>query len=258
MKKSIGVGMLALFVAACGGGNPGTDPLCTASCIAKNTPAPPGPSPAPAPATSQLEGFFSGTTSNGYDFGVVALPTGEIWGIYIRGGAIYGAVHGSVQATQSAFAGSGYDFYLPTGTRTASAVSGTFASKTNIAGTISSNGATFTGTYDSSYDTPATSAAIQGTWSGQAVSRAGVDSASVTIAPDGHFTGHVSTCSYSGLAAPKPGGKNVFDMTVTFAGSGCLFNSATLSGIAVVRNGQLITLALLPDGSDGFMALAHR
>lgn len=244
MKKVCGVSLLTMFVAACGGGGSDT-----------------GSSPVSAPAGA-LEGFFvgtaTGTPSGTYSFGLVALENKEIWGIYHRNGAIYGAFHGSVLSSGSGFSGIGFDYYLPTGSRTNGTFSGTYAPKASISGTIAGGGGAFTGSYDSTYDTPASLGAIQGTWNGQSVSRAGVDSGSVTIGADGNFVGQVATCSYSGSAKPRSSGRNVFTMTVTFAGSGCLFNSATLSGIALVSNGQLLTLALLPDGSDGFMALATR
>lgn len=283
MKSSVGVSLLALFVSACGGGGgePGTSPLCTTdACKALQAPSPqapkpspspapsPGPAPAPAPApapvpsANNLEGFYvgtvNGTPSGNYTFGLVALENREVWGIYHRNGAIYGAFHGSVQTTGGAFTGSGFDYYLPTGSRTPGSFSGTYSAGASISGTIAAGGGAFTGVYDASYDVAATAAAIQGTWNGQSVSRAGLEGGSVTIGADGSFVGQVSACGYSGSVIPQASGKNVFDMTVTFAGSGCLFNSATLSGIALVSNGQLLTLALLPDGSDGFMALASR
>lgn len=281
MKSSVGVSLLALFVSACGGGGgePGTSPLCTTdACKASQAPSPqaprpspspspspgpaPAPVPAPAPGTNNLEGFYvgtvTGTPSGSYTFGLVTLENSEVWGIYHRNGAIYGAFHGSVQTIGGTFAGSGYDFYLPTGSRTAGTFSGTYVREASMSGSIAPNGGTFSGTYDATYDMPATLEAVQGTWNGQAVSRVGNQSGSVTIGADGTFVGQVSTCNYTGTVLPRPSGKNVFNLTVTFAASGCLFDSATLSGIAVVSNGQLLTLALLPDGSDGFMALATR
>ena len=186
------------------------------------------------------------------------LETGELWGIYLQGNVIYGAVHGTIQSTATTFSGSGFDFNLPTATRTAASVSGNYVAGASISGTTSPNGATFTGTYDSFYDTPASLATIQGVWRGQVVSQAGNEVSTFTIGVDGTFAGVVSTCRYSGTALPRPTGKNVFDMSVSFASTGCLFNGATLGGIAVVRNGQLVTLALLPDGSAGFMAIAAR
>jgi len=47
---------------------------------------------------------------------------------------------------------------------------------------------------------------------------------------------------------------------VTFAPSGCVFNGKTLTGISVLLGAgkQLFTLALLPDGSSGFMSAANR
>jgi len=280
MMKLSGVSVLALFVAACGGGggSPGTSPLCaSAACQAEQAPSSPSPSPAPSPAPAPapspgpapspspnagaLEGFFTGTAngtpSGNYTFGLVVLENSELWGVYIRGNLIYGAVHGTVQAADGSFTGAGFDFNIPSGARTPATVSGTYQAGVSIAGSGSPTGS-FAGTYDASYNTPATLASIQGTWTGQVVTRIRTENSRVTIGADGAFSGNVSSCNYTGSAAPRPGGKNVFDMTVTFAVGGCLFDGKTVTGIALVSGGKLITLALLPDGSDGFMAIAAR
>lgn len=260
----------AALVSCGGGGGPaGTSVLCTsAACQAANAPKPapapsPAPSPTPAPAPSPspsgaLQGLYIGTASSGYDFGVVALETNEVWGIYSKGGVIYGAVHGGASVTGSSFSGNGFDFNLATGTRTATSFSGSFSPSSSVNGTLAPSHVTFTGVYDSAYNTPATLSTITGSWVGQVASASGLQNSSINVATDGSFRGLVSSCSYTGSVAPRPGGKGVFNMSVAFGSSGCLFNGQSLSGFAMVRSGQLITLGLLPDGSNGFMALAHR
>jgi hypothetical protein len=263
------VSLVSLFgtalLTACGGGGgyAGVSPFPTPT-PRPPAPAPPAPAP-PAPAPGQAsaaQGFYNGTTSNSFGFSAVVLETGEFWGIYASGGVIQGAVHGQSTAVGSSFTGSGADYHLPTGTRTATTFAGTFAAKGSISGTIASNGANFSGSYDASYEVPAQAADIAGTWTGQAASQAGVQAYSVTIDGAGNLQGSVSTCTFSGTARPRPSGKAVFNTTVTFAASGCLFNGRTLTGISVlsgaVGSRALLTAALLPDGSNGFLAAGAR
>lgn len=205
-----------------------------------------------------MEGLYSGTASSGYEFGVVALDSGEIWGIYLKNGVVYAAVHGSSSVSGGAFSGSGFDFNLASATRTSTNFSGTFVSSSSVSGTLTPSGVAFNGTFDPTYNTAASLSSVTGAWSGPVASELGVQTSSVTVASDGSFQGSVSTCSYAGTFVPRPGGKNVFNLSVKFNSASCLFYGQTLAGIAMVRSGQLITLALLADGTKGFMALAQR
>lgn len=213
-------------------------------------------------SAATAEGFFIGTMSNDFDFAAVILETGEIWGIYSRGGLIYGAAHGSSDASGGRLSGEGYDFYLPNGTRTASRFTATYTPKSSITGSVTPQGTSFTGAYDASYDVPADIKDIAGTWRGNTVSEAGVQMATVTVDSSGGFSGSVSTCRYSGTVRPRPSGKAVFNLSIKFAGTGCLFNDETLKGIAVVNTagGQksLLTMALTDDGTNGFLGAASR
>ena len=201
---SIAATAMLAALAGCGGGGPDAgvsdfppDPPST------NSGGSSGGSTAETTSPGAAQGFYTGSTSNGYAFNSVILETGEFWAIYGRSGAVYGAVHGSSRSSASTFTGSGFDFYLPTGTRTSSTFNGQYSSKRQISGTVSSTGASFTGSYDARYDTPATAAALVGTWTGSVVSQAGVQSASVTIDSAGRFQGSVTTCAYSGTARPR-------------------------------------------------------
>lgn len=189
------------------------------------------------------------------------LENGEFWGAYAQNGVIYGAVHGTSTVTgESSFSGSGVDYYLKNRSGTEAVFSGSFTAKASISGTVTSptTHGTFTGTYDAAYETPASLADAAGTWTGQAVSTAGVQSGSVTIDNAGALHGQVSTCRYTGTLLPRASGKAVFDLTVKFAASGCVFNGETLRGIGLISGQQLVTLALTGDGESGFMAAATK
>lgn len=267
----------AVFAVSCGGGGgyagaslfrDAPNPLPGAPSPSPSpspTPAPapaPAPAPPPAPPTSDdPQGIYNGTTSNGYAFSTVVLETGEFWGIYSRSSVIYGAVHGHAQTGGGAFFGEGADFYLPTLTRTPGTFEGSVVPGVSIAGTLST-GTTFNGSYDARYEVPASLTNIAGTYTGQVVSPAGLQTFRVTVSSSGAIQGSVTTCAFTGTTRPRASGKAVFDTSVTFASTGCVFNGQTLTGISVASTAgstqTLVTAALLPDESSGFLALGSR
>jgi hypothetical protein len=92
--------------------------------------------------------------------------------------------------------------------------------------------ATFTSIFDPAYDTTPSLASLAGTYTGQAGSVGGVQSATVTVAANGVFTGvEADGCSFTGTATPRGRG-NIFDQSVTFGGAPCEFAGSTLVGIA--------------------------
>ncbi|MEP6934223.1 MAG: hypothetical protein ABI988_09830 [Nitrospirota bacterium] len=92
--------------------------------------------------------------------------------------------------------------------------------------------ATFTSTYNTAYDTTPTLPSLAGVYIGQAGSSGGVQSANVTVASDGGFTGvEASGCTFTGTAKPRVHG-NIFDHSITFGGAPCFFAGSTLNGIA--------------------------
>ncbi len=64
------------------------------------------------PTAGNAEGFWNGTSSNGYDVAVAILENGETWGIYTSGGVIYGALYGTSSSTGNTFSANGSDYNL--------------------------------------------------------------------------------------------------------------------------------------------------
>jgi hypothetical protein len=158
---------------------------------------------------------------------------------------------------------SGKDYCISCGQIFSATASGTLDPKSAISGRISSNSSTFTATYDVQYEQPANLPAIAGTWSVQAVTSGGLTSSGLTVGLDGSVQSSNDLCAGSGRVSPRASGMNVFDVTMAFSGSQCQFAGKTLSGIAVhvattTGRRQLVVAALLPDGSDGFLASAVR
>ena len=200
---------LTVLLAACGGGGGDSAPAVA-------TPV------APIPVAS-AEGFWEGTASTGNVVSLAVLETGETWGVYSSSGAIVGALFGNTTSLNgSSLSGSGTDFNIPSRTVGAGTYSGTFSANSTIR-VATSSGSTFSGTYVPAYDQPASIAALAGSFSGQGVSGSSpVQNASIIVSASSNITVPATLgCSASGTVAPRPGGKNIYNLTVTFAGSTC-------------------------------------
>lgn len=229
----------SVVLAACGGGGDGgTTPGATA------------------------EGFWSGTTTNGWTVNLAILETGETWGVYASGGSIHGALYGNTISSGTSLTGSGSDFNIPDRTVTPGTYSGTYASKSNITVTTSL-GVRFNGTYAPAYDQAASLATVAGTFSGTGVSGGSpVQATSVTISSSGAVSTPVSNgCSASGTAAPRPSGKNIFNVNITFSGTNCALGHGTnTTGIAYYDSAtrQVVVTALNSARSDGFIYIGSK
>lgn len=232
---------------ACGGG--GSDSASTNS----NT----NPTP-PIPAKS-AEGFWNGKASSGFDVSLAVLENGETWGVYTKGGFIYGALYGQTTSSNGALTGTSKDFDLRSGTVASSDYSGTYTGQNNIS--IRAAGGTITANYSANYDQPATLAALAGTYSGQGVATGALpQSTPITISPSGILNMPSSLgCAASGTVTPRPGGKNVFNLSITFSGASCaLGNGATASGVGYYEGGKFLAMGLLPSKAAGFIFIGQK
>jgi hypothetical protein len=240
MKQFAALG-LTVLLAACGGGGDS--------------------SPAPAPTTT-AEGFWGGTASTGVSVALAILENGETWGVYTSSGSIVGALYGNTTSSGTTLSGSGKDFNIPSRTVSSASYSGTFTAKSTMNVTTSAGGS-FSGIYDTAYDQPASLAAVTGTFSGVGVSGTSpVQAVSVAISPPGAITVPASLgCSAAGTATPRPSGKNIFNVTVTFTGSNCaLGNGASTSGVAYydAATRRVLVMAMNAAKSDGFIYLGQK
>jgi hypothetical protein len=73
---------------------------------------------------------------------------------------------------------------------------------------------------------------VAGSWSLSTIDGAG---ANMIISANGTFTATATSngCSYSGTISPRPSGKNVFDIILTYGVSPCALPNLSISGIAV-------------------------
>ena len=226
-----------VFLTACGGG--GDDSTTTAT------------------TTLSAEGFWSATTSAGADFTLAILENGETWGVLGDGDSIIGVLYANATTSGSSISGTGTSFNLVRRTAVQGTFSGTFAPKSTLSVTTNDSTA-INASYDAEYDRPALLSNIAGTYSGEGLSvLSTVQSIPVTIAADGSISSPVDpNCTASGSVAPRPSGKNVFNVSVTFTGTNCaLGNGTTTTGVAYydTADQSLLVLALNAAKTDGFI-----
>jgi hypothetical protein len=218
-SASIVIG-LSILLTACGGGG-GDD------------------SPSGPPIT---EGAYGGSlTGSAYSaFQLLVLDGGEYWAMYGDESSSQFFVAGFVQGTGSSddgtfSSGNARDFIEAPAVR--GTLSATYTATPTVNGTVSnstgsigfSGGAIAGSLYN--YSTPATIATVAGAWSLQSLTG---ETVSLNIGSGGTFNATASSgCNFSGTVVPRPSGKNVFNVSLTFAGAPCALPGTSGTGIAV-------------------------
>src|SRR6266478_2610647 len=99
----------------------------------------------------QAQGVYSGTTSSGYTFSTIVLPTDKFYAIYgtVSGNALllFGLVTGQGTSGNGTYTATVTD-YIPTGAINSGSISATYIAATSLNGSLLENGSTitFTGT----------------------------------------------------------------------------------------------------------------
>lgn len=205
------------------------------------------------------EGFWVGTTSTGDSAALMVLEDGQSFGMASANNVINEGLYGSIVGKGSAVSGgSGKDFNFTAHTVSSITYTGTVSAKSAISASTSSN-VTVSGAYRSRYDQLAAPSVIAGTYSGFGV--AGVADSTqpipVTIDASGAITVTGPTCAGTGAALPRPNGKNVFNIRITFTGASCpLGDGATTIGVVVldqdVTPARIYIMSVVNDSSNAF------
>lgn len=255
MKRLTSVGLLLcalLAIAGCGGDGDGG-----------NAPFQPG---------TTAEGVYAGTlTGSASDaFNLLVLETGEYWVLFGTQTASSLLVAGFGQGTGTSVSGTftSTDFrdftVVPVAAGRVDAVYNRSGSSIRGSVTFAGSSVGFSGgaiagsLYD--YDIPASLATISGNWSltdlaGQAVS--------LSIASTGAFTATSAGCVFTGSVTPRPSGKNVFNVALTFGSAPCVLAGQSAAGIAVAYplatgGTQLIIAAVDGARAQGAAAIGVR
>lgn len=185
---------------------------------------------------NNAEGFWLGVSGTGYDLSVLILENGDFYNIFSSAGIAYGIDFGTLKASGTSLSGNIVEYYIPTNTSYAGTVSGSFVTKSAITGSASfptlGYSSAFSGQYAAGYETPATASSIAGTYTGNYYTGAPV---TMVVSSDGSVLGSSTNCSFSGTVKPRPSGKNVYNVSMTFTGTQCAPGSGVSSGVAVLN-----------------------
>ncbi len=213
-------------------------------------------------ASDGAEGFWTATTAEGVNVKWAVLDGGETWGIYEAQGTILGAFHGQTHASGGALHGTGLAFDIPSGTLGETTFTGSYLPRQAITLTTGF-GLTVNGRYAARYEQPARLPELQGRYDGEGLSsHSPVIDLQMKVDADGRFAmTSRGDCAARGTAHPHPGGKNVFKVSLRFAGSACpLGDGAHAAGIAHLStaSGELFLLAMNRYHTDGWLYLGVR
>lgn len=213
----------------------------------------------PVPGAS-AEGAYTGTTNAGQftHFRMIVLENDEFWTLY-GGRNVFGelSVGGFFQGQGMSNDG---NFVVSTitdyglGFPIAGSANATYNSiARTIAGQVRSFGVTgdFAGgpVAETEYDYNRTPSMfeVQGAWSLRAGNR---ETIALNVSDSGTFTAQWSQgCSSPGTIAPRPSGKNVFDLNFRLEGSTCLAPGLSVTGIGII--------VTLPSGRKQLVIAGH-
>ncbi|MGI9302241.1 MAG: hypothetical protein ACR2RB_05970 [Gammaproteobacteria bacterium] len=251
LHKTACVGALtALAMSGCGGGS--------------------DPAPASTPSSSgSAEGIWNGTTDTSRTIAGIVLDDGTYYVIYASPGSSAGpsgVIQGNGTSNNGNFSSSNTrDFNLEGLGVLSATVSANSSARQSFNGSInyadpSVGSVSFTSTYDTRYDATPNLNALAGTYTGDVASSAGSESASVTVASNGSFTGSgASGCTFTGTAIPRSSG-NIFNISISFAAAPCVLPNTTVSGVAFFdeASGDLIATAPNSSRTDGVLFIGTK
>jgi hypothetical protein len=233
--------LLSAFLTACGGGGGG------------------GSNSAAAPASAgTAEGMWVGMTSAGYGLATLVLENAETWGFYYSGTTTTGVLYGTSTGSGSSFNATGTDFNFYDRSSGSGSLTGTVVPSKTITATASTGGSVSLA-YDSTYNTPASLAAVAGNYVGWGVTKSTPSQSGIfTINSAGAISSTGVNCSLSGSVTPRSSGKNVYNVSTTFTGSACaLGNGTTTTGVATLVSlegiNRLIMMTLNSAKTDGYI-----
>lgn len=193
-----------------------------------------------ATAEGVYAGTLTGSTSSNA-FELLVLENGDFWTLYgtqtPAAFFVSGFVQGNATSNNGTFtSNSAKDYgFAPAKPSNVNATYNTPAktiagTASNGLGTVSFNGGPIQGaTY--SYNSPANLSTLTGNWNVTALSG---ETIALNIGTTGQFgaTGS-SGCNFSGTITPRPSGKNVFNVSLSFGAAPCSLPGQSASGIAV-------------------------
>jgi len=197
-----------------------------------------GEQAAVVPSATSAEGLWVGTTTNtNRTLTAAVLDDGTFYFFYSvasNPNQIAGVLQGLGTSDNGRFTSANTKDFGIGLTALDTTISATYAARQFLNGSFTDAGGgtvPFTSGYNTAYDTTPSVAGLAGVYTGQAGSSGGVQTATVTAAVDGTFTGtEQNGCTFAGKTTARTRG-NVFDQSVTFGGAPCFFAGSTFQGI---------------------------
>lgn len=251
--NALGALSLVLLLAGCGGGGGGNNSVATNL------------------TGSPVQGIAQGPTNMGTDMTAIILETGEFYNITSAGGLALLVDQGTLSSLSYAYSGTATEYTVATNaTQTNGIISGQFIPQSAITGTTVYNVynvnltqyTTFSATYLATDMTPASLAALAGSY--VAPYYFGGPSVTMTISSGGSITGTNGSCTISGTATPRASGINVFNVSLTLGGTGCVpAGVGSASGVAALVTSssganRLYVATLNGAASAGFFWIGDR
>jgi hypothetical protein len=188
-------------------------------------------------SANTAEGLWFGTTNTNRTHTAAVLDDGTYYFFYsvaANPNQIAGVIQGIGTSNNGNFTSPNTKDFGIGVTVLDATISADYAARQFLNGSITYSGAgtvTFTSSYNTAYDTTPTVASLAGVYTGQAGSSGGVQTANVTAAADGTFTGtEQNGCTFTGKVTVRTRG-NIFDQSITFGGAPCFFAGSTFQGI---------------------------
>jgi hypothetical protein len=255
MKLLSKLALLALPVlAACGGGG-SSDQTCSSDLYSLNQ------SCTPNPTHTIPEGIWYGATTTNLAAQTVVMETGQYFSLYTNNGdgSLSFMIEGTLTATNNAFSDASGVALTTSNAVVAAAMTGTFTPKstltsdTNISTVGTATSLSYSGTYNSAYDTPLGIADVEGAWKNPTTA------ANTVTFQNGVATGTQNGCAFTGTFKPRATGKHLLDGTLTFQNAVCAAGANVQMPVeATVTNGQLYIFGVLPQRTSAFYMAARR
>lgn len=247
----------ALLLTACGGSSGSADSTQAVT-----------PGPTPTASEGSWTGSIDTPQEGSRGLRAVVLPDGRFWMTYTRldSGGIAGILQGQGVLSGNTFTATdatllsleddtGTRINLAAGAVPQSSLAGTLTLASEAPAVSLPSPAQFSALYQLTSGQNMTLADLAGLYNGNITTGAGVETASVTIAPDGTFSGSNSAgCSLAGSAQPPAGG-NVFTVTLHFGSeAACGANlGIEADGVLTLETGQVTVLALDSGKTNSFI-----
>lgn len=196
------------------------------------------------PAVRSPAGVWRGTSSTGRAVAGVVFDNGDLWFSYTaeQSSLAAGVVTGQVTVdSEGRLTGFGTDFNLDGAGAREAELSGEVVARQSLVVDVVVDGESvlqFTGEYSVQDEQPADLSTVLGAFAGTASTVTGAETSEIIVGDAGMLAGVAALgCTFAGSVSPRSD-INVFDVSLSFGGDGCLFANVQASGVAWIHGQQ--------------------